>query len=299
MKLSKYIFVSSALLIGIGLSINPSTVETNAVITSSDIRISVVRPSWWENDGAHQVLRIAATSDDLTNDVGANITYVGIESYTADTYYASGGGFTEYTTAGVIFYDVPLATISGKYVDLARSSTNDPLTASVWNNTAPEAFNTNLLHKIWRIWNDGNGIYRPEGESAESRNVSNAVINSLLYGYLSCSDSTTHGYGAFNALDTNFNLSGRTYGETDTVLDFVDEDDYATGRGDGVTVLTSAKVAMMEALYDAAYPGSGLPPMPSENNDAGANVGAVISLLSLASLLSLGYLILVKKMKRS
>jgi len=297
----KYVFISTALLIGMVVSIKSPVVETNAVITSSDIRISVVRPSWWENASAYQVLRIAPSAADLTNNVVANITYVAIESYTADTFYTN-GGFSEYTTSGVIFYDLPLATITGKQFDLARLSTTDPATASVWNRTATEVFNTNMLHRIWRIWDntgDIEGIYRPEGETAESRNVSNAVVNSLLYGYLSCSDSTTNGYGAFSALDTNFNLTGRTYLETDTVLDFESEDDYAAGRGDGVTVLTSAKVAMMEALYDAAYPGSGLPPMPSENNNASANTGAVISLLSFASLLSLGYLILVKKMKRS
>jgi hypothetical protein len=299
MKLIKYMFISCAMLLGMVVSIKSPIVQTEAVITSSDIRISVVRPSWWENASAHQVLRIASSTDDLTNNVVANITYVTLESYTADTYYTSGGGFTEYNTSGVIFYDVPLATITGKQFDLARLSTTDPATASVWNKTGAESFSTSLLHKIWRIWNDGNGIYRPEGASAESRNVSNAVVNSLLYGYLTCSDSTTNGFGAFNTLDTNFNLTGRTYGETDTVLDFISEDDYPAGRGDGVTVLTSAKVAMMESLYDEAYPGSGLPPMTSDISNGSANIGAVISLLSLASLLSIGYLILLKKIKRS
>ena len=226
------------------------SIRAEAVITSSDVRIIVVRPSWWETVSAHQVLRVAPTAADLTNNVVANITYYQLESYTADTYYTSGGGFTEYTTSGVVFYDVPFATITGKYVDLARLSTTDPLTASVWNKTGAEAFSTSLLHKVWRIWNDGNGIYRPEGSSAESRNVSNPVINSILYGYLSCSASETNGYAAFNTLNTNFNLTGRTFTGTDTVLDFTSETDYATGRGTGATVLTSDKVAMMQAMYN-------------------------------------------------
>jgi hypothetical protein len=180
----------------------------------------------------------------------ANITYVEIESYTADTYYANGGGFTEYTTDGVVFYDIPLATITGKYFDLARLSPTDPTKATVWNKTEAELFNTTMLNKIWRIFGDGSGVYRPEGIDAESRNVSNGVINSLLYGYMTCSDSANNGYGAFDSLDTNFNLTGRTFSETDTVLDFINQSDYSMGRGDGVTVLTSDKIAMMQTMYN-------------------------------------------------
>lgn len=246
-------------------------VEAEAAITVNDIRISVVRPTWWEDAGAHQVLRIASTSADLTNNVVVNITYFAMESYTSDTFYSAGGGFSEYSTNGVIFYDLPLATISGKYFDLARLSTTDPATASVWNKTGAEAFNVNLLNKVWRIWNDGKGIYRPSGASAESRNVSNAVVNSLLYGYLTCSANTYNGYGAFSELNDHFNLAGRTYTESDTVLDFISTGDYGTGRGTGVTVLTSAKVAAMQSL--AAGLGGGLLSWtPSSNKNDLSNI---------------------------
>lgn len=241
-----------ALLAGVfGVATTKSdSIRADAVVTSADIRIAVVRPGWWEDDDAYQVLRLAPTTEDLTDNVVANITYVEIESYTADTYYAAGGGFTEYTTNGVVFYDIPLATITGKYFDLARLSPTDPTKATVWNKTGVEEFSTTMLNKIWRIWGDGNGVYRPEGMDAESRNVSNGVINSLLYGYMTCSDSANNGYGAFDSLDTNFNLTGRTFSETDTVLDFINQSDYSMGRGDGVTVLTSDKIAMMQTMYN-------------------------------------------------
>lgn len=241
-----------ALLAGVfGVATTKSdSIRADAVVTSADIRIAVVRPDWWQGENAYQVLRLAPTTKDLTNNVVANITYVEIESYTADTYYAAGGGFTEYTTDGVVFYDIPLATITGKYFDLARLSTTDPETAEVWNKTEAELFNTTMLNKIWRIFGDGNGVYRPEGIDAESRNVSNGVINSLLYGYMTCSDSANNGYGAFDSLNTNFNLTGRTFSETDTVLDFINQSDYSMGRGDGVTVLTSNKIAMMQTMYN-------------------------------------------------
>ena len=241
-----------ALLAGVfGVATTKSdSIRADAAVTSADIRIAVVRPDWWQNGNAYQVLRLAPTTADLTNNTVANITYVEIESYTADTFYTNGGGFTEYTTDGVVFYDVPLETITGKYFDLARLSTTNPATATVWNKTGAEEFSTKMLNKIWRIWGDGNGVYRPEGMDAESRKVSNGVINSLLYGYMTCSDSANNGYGAFDSLDTNFNLTGRTFSETDTVLDFINQSDYSLGRGAGVTVLTSNKIAMMQTMYN-------------------------------------------------
>ena len=247
---------------GVAITKTDST-RAEAAITGSDIRIAVVRPAFWDDASAYQVLRIAPTEADLTNNVTANIVYVPIESYTADTYYTTGGGFTEYPTNGVVFYDFPLATINGKYFDLARLSTTDTATASVWNKTVTELFATSMLHKIWRIWDNNyevfeKGIYRPDGASAESRVVSNPVISSLLYGYLTCSASTTNGYEAFAILNTNFDLTGRTFAETDTVLDFINQADYSTGRGAGVTVLTSNKILMMQAMYNAAHPGPGL-----------------------------------------
>ncbi len=253
-------------------STKTDSIRADAVITSADIRIAVVRPSWWEGAGAHQVLRLAPTAADLTNNVVANITYVTLESYTADTYYTSGGGFTEYSTSGVIFYDVPLATITGKYFDLARLSTTNTVTAAVWNKTGSEVFSTTLLNKIWRIWNDGNGVYRPEGPSAESRNVSNGVINSLLYGYMTCSDSATNGYGAYNTLNINFNLKGRLFAETDTVLDFINQADYSAGRGTGVTVKTEDKISKMESMYNAFIS----PSRDTTNLDFNMNTGLVI-----------------------
>jgi hypothetical protein len=151
-----------------------------------------------------------------------------------------------------------------------------------------------MLHKIWRIFNDGNGIFRPDPEDStpESRNVSNGVINSLLYGYITCSPSTTNGYGAFDTLDDHFNLTGRTYVETDTVLDFIDDADYATGRGDGVTVLTSVKVAMMQAMANS----SGMSTLPLLDDKKNLNTILIVGLLGLTTIAGL-YISSKKKIK--
>ncbi|MDD4520869.1 MAG: hypothetical protein PHF59_02480, partial [Bacilli bacterium] len=276
---------------------NGSDLGVGAVITSNDVRIAVVRPVFWDDAGAYQPLRIASTEADLTNNTFANITYITSESYTSDTYYVAGGGFKEYDTDGVIFYDVPLATLTGKYFDLARLSTTDESTAAVWNRTAPELFNSSMLHKIWRIWDNDytiliKGISRPEGSTAESRNVSNVVINSLLYGYLTCSPSTTNGYGAFGALDANFNLTGRTYTEVDTVLDFINEADYEKGRGTGVTVSTSVKVAMMQAMTNS----SGMSTLPLLDDKKNLNTILIVGLLGLTTIAGL-YISSKKKIK--
>ena len=271
---------------------NFSTIKTEAAITSNDVRIAVVRPAFWGGAEAYQTLRIAPSAADLTDNVVANITYIGIESYTADTYYVAGGGFTEYDTDGVVFYDVPLASITGKYFDLARLSTTDTLNAVVWNKTAPEVFVSSMLHKIWRIFNDGNGVHRPEGMDAESRSVSNGVINSLLYGYMTCSDSANNGYGAFNSLNTNFNLTGRTFSETDTVLDFINQSDYSMGRGAGVTVLTSNKIAMMQAMANS----SGMSTLPLLDDKKNLNTILIVGLLGLTTIAGL-YISSKKKIK--
>ncbi|HKM11429.1 MAG TPA: hypothetical protein VJZ05_03635, partial [Bacilli bacterium] len=138
------------------------------------------------------------------------------------------------------------------------------------------------------------GIFRPDPKDspAESRNVSNGVINSLLYGYLTCSPSTTNGYGAFVTLDDHFNLTGRTYVETDTVLDFIDEADYATGRGTDVTVLTSVKVAMMQAMANS----SGMSTLPLLDDKKNLNTISIVGLLGLTTIAGL-YISSKKKIK--
>lgn len=248
--------------LGVGTSVSlfatagRNAAQTNAAVASGDIRISVVRPAWWDDASAYQPLRIANTAEALTNNTVAEITYINIESNANDTFYVS-GGFLEYATDGIIFYDLPLATITGKYFDLARLSTTTPASANVWNHTAAETFNaTTMLHKIWRIWNDGNGILRPEGESAESRNISNGSLAAMMYGYLSCSSNTHNGYPAYPTLNAHFNLSGREYNDTTDILpyDFDSADDYASGTRDSTNITLSSKVAMMEYMWNQSVP---------------------------------------------
>lgn len=119
---------------------------------------------------------------------------------------------------------------------------------------------------------------------------------------MTCSNSISNGYGAYPTLISTYFMNGEVarYADSltdDLVNDFSTEENYASGTKD-TTVSVQDKIDLMGSLYEAENPGSGFPPMIADNN-ARANTGAIISLLSLASLLSLGYLILVKKLKRS
>lgn len=287
-KIIKYltlVFLTGAFAFGLAQN-RRAEVRTEAAITSADVRIAVVRPSFWGTDNAQQLLRVAPTADDLANNT--NITSFSIAGYTGDSYYGTSGGFTEYTADGIVFYDVPYSELVDKYVDLVRLN---PAGDTRWNKTASEKFSDEFLHKIWRIWGDGKGVIRPEGNSAESRNVSNAVVNNLLYGYLTCTNSITNGYGAFKKLNDHFNLTGRTYTESDTVLDFANMSDYATGRGAGVTVNTGAKVAEMQRLYTSNI--GLLSVRDSVTNDSGLEGVIIIGVLGLSSLI--GYYFISKK----
>lgn len=261
-KISLFLVLAA---LGVGTSVSlfatagNNAVQTDAAVASGDIRISVVRPSWWEKFESvdqYQPLRIANAEADLTNNVVANITYITSASWAGDTYYAAGGGFTEYSTNGLLFYDLPLATISGKFFDLARLSTATPESAIVRNHTAVELFSATMLHQVWRIWNDGAGIYRPTGDTAESRSISNPTLAAMMYGYLSCSSNTHNGYPAYPALNAHFNLSGREYNDTTDILpyDFDSADDYASGTRDSTNITLSSKVAMMEYMYNQSVP---------------------------------------------
>ncbi len=272
-------------------------VEVNAGITSSEVRIPVVRPTFWESDGAYQVLRIAPTANDLTNNVVANITYITIADYNADSYYKKDGGFNEYDTNGIIWYDFDINFVdSNKYFDLARLSSTDVNDASVWNKTGATILNSSVLHKVWRIWGNGNGISMPSGGNAESRNVSNETINKLLYGYLTCSSSTYNGYGAFGTLNTNFNLSGRVYGNDDKVYDFVDTTHYDGGRFDGEGVgfqyvPTADKVTALDYRY------SSIPENLNYTNNDNNSITATIIIGTIGITTLAGYYFITKKSK--
>ncbi len=297
MKKSFAFMLATSLLVGVlAFAVPHSEIqETKAANFTSDyIRIAVVRPDWWENDDVYQPLRIAETSAALDNNTHSDITYFGVESYVADTYYTAGGGFTEYNTNGIIFYDLPIADITGKYFDLARLSSEIPSAAAVYDKTAPELFDASMLHKIWRIWGNGNGVFRPEGTEAESRNISNAAVTSILYGYLTCSPSTTNGYGAFNNLNTNFNLNDRVFADTDVLAyDYASAAEYATGVRTAENVKTADKVAMMSALASGSPSPSGFIPMFVNKNNL-----IVILALGLLSIVSVGCFYFIRNKKK-
>jgi hypothetical protein len=263
------------------------TSETEAVIGGGDIRIGVVRNSWWEDGSAVQVLRIADTAEILNNHTSASITFFTMESYTYDSYYDEGeeGVFDEYTTDGIIWYDVPLATIDGKYFDLARYDVPAYPDGEPWNRTSAEQYESGWNHMLWRIWGDGNGVTRPSGTEAESRNIDDETLVSLLYGYLTCSSSVDNGYGAYPSLRDNFDLEGRTIADSVVLIHDFDYDDdnydYLTDDRIELNVKISDKIAYMKANYEA-----------SQNGGSVGNIGNLVnerySLIALMALIVLG-----------
>ncbi len=207
------------------------------------IRIPVVRPIFWndnETTTTLQVLRVSSSNTALqtntptVSDLNQMTLYM-IREFNDDSFYTPlSEGFTTnggYATDGVVYYDLPLDLIKGKYFDLARINAVDPIFAgsnngSVFNRTSgssAEQFtvvtvddisNPNfptLVNRIWEIFGDGTGIFRPSGVSARSRTVSNDTVQNLLTAYDTCSSSIYNGAGSFKALNDHFNLVPRDY----------------------------------------------------------------------------------------
>ncbi len=263
--------------------------------TGADIRISVVRPVFWDDAGAYQTLRIANSSSDL--DSKTNVTYVTMSDYVDSGYYSSSNSspsFTEYDTDGIIFYDVPLATISGKYFDLARLSSTDTATADVWTSTPNETFTVGLNNSIWRIFNNAGGIYRPLGTSAESRAITNQAVGSILYGYFTCSSNESNGFEAYASLRDNFDLEGRTYLDTDVLTDYEYYANYSTNRT-GISVKIADKVAAMKLAYEAVHTPEAYNFETFVDSKKLLSIVLLISLVSLSTLA--GYGILFRKKK--
>jgi hypothetical protein len=260
--------------------------ETEAIIGGGDIRIGVVRLDWWENDDAVQVLRIADNAETLNNHTSTGITFVETESYSEDSYYI-GQGTWGYNTNGIVWYDVSLATIIGKHFDLARYGIPEYPEGTPWNHTAPEQYSSGMNHTLWRLWQDGTtiGIERSSGIEAESRNIDDETLVSLLYGYLTCSSSVDNGYGAYPSLRDNFDLEGRTIADSVVLIHDFDYDDdnydYLTDDRIELNVKISDKIAYMKANYEA-----------SQNGGSVGNIGNLVnerySLIALMALIVLG-----------
>jgi hypothetical protein len=234
-----------------------SELNINAVSNLNQIRVGVVRPTWWQTSGANQYLRVSSVASNLNTSTPdatqrSNIVLFSITGYADDTYYKS-GGFGEYATDGIVFYDINKTDLVGKYWDLVRYSSSDPATASIWNRVAINYTNTfaeNDNHYLVRIFGDGSGAFRPS--STETRNISNVGLAGIMFGYLTCSSSTDNGYGSFNILNTNFNLDGgRTYADTDTLIDYAYGANYSNTRGTGITVKLQDKVNAMKLSFNS------------------------------------------------
>jgi hypothetical protein len=236
-------------------SYTPSKLTSNLTLYTDDflnyslsggdspfIRIPVVRPVFWkagDTTTTLQVLRVSSsktaleTNTPTISDLNQMTLYM-IREFNNDSYYTPlSEGFTTnggYATDGIVYYDLPLDLIKGKYFDLARINSVDPIFAgsnngSVFNRTSgssAEQFTVDgssnpnfpsLVSRIWRIFENGLGIFRPSGISAESRVVSNETVQNLLKAYDTCSSSLYNGAGSFKDLNDHFNLVPRDYGD--------------------------------------------------------------------------------------
>ena len=231
------------------------------VVRPADIRVGYVN---WNAANAYQVLRIANTQAALTNNTQADITVYEFSNFISDTYYDKSifgdgtfnvdGTFNEYDADGIVFYNVPISAIDGKYFDLVRYNPNDTL-GTPWNRTSSYLFTAGLNNRIFRIFGNGTGISFPNGISAESRNISDASVARILEGYLTCNNSTNNGYQAFKNLNDNFNLISRKNSAT-TLSDY-DYDtftSYENTRGIGETTTVGLKITRMQTEYNGSNP---------------------------------------------
>jgi hypothetical protein len=228
----------------------------DAYINQNFLRIPVVSPTFWNESSAYQVLRIANDSASLVNNTLANITIFEMKMEITDSYYNDTvvTGFDEYATNGIMFYDIPISAIVGKYVDLVRYAPDSDLSSTL-NIASLGLYQNGMNNAIWRIWSNGGGIYRPLGDTAESRNIDDASVAKILEGYLTCRNDQNNGFAAFNDLNNHFNLTGRNYAGS-TIIDYdgIGTTNYTSGRGTGKSTSIENKIAYMEALYEAANP---------------------------------------------
>lgn len=206
---------------------NPPEITVQSISTNTNVRIFIVRPSFWDGSGAKQFLRTAPTATDLNNKT--NISYHSISGYTSDTYYdnsiSGDGTFNEYAANGIVYYDIPKSrffnsdTSTYLYFDLIREDPND--NQIIWNDTGNHQFSQGMNHRILRIFGNGGGLVTNiSGTEAESINISNNALAPILAGYLTCENSDINGYGAYANLRDNFNLEGRTGLESVNLTDF-------------------------------------------------------------------------------
>jgi hypothetical protein len=239
----------------------PSELDVQSISTNANIRIFVVRPSWWDGNGTNtsQLLRTANSATGLnTRDLNDGYQTFPISGFTSDSYYdnstTGSGTFNEYEADGIVFYELPYSAIDGKWFDLVRINPSDP--NDVWNDVGNIQFSAGMNHRILRIWGDGGGLVTNiSGASAESRNIANTSLVPILTGYLTCSNNTYNGYGAYADLRDNFNLEGRdglssvsitdfTFTNTDGVISY----DYSTSENRSVSTTVQAKVDRMKSI---------------------------------------------------
>lgn len=242
--------------------INTSEFDVQSISTNSNVRIFVVRPSFWDGAGAKQFLRTAPTAADLNNKT--NINYYSISGFTSDTFYdnsTSGDGtFNEYNANGIVYYDIPKSSFfnSGTstylHFDLIREDPND--SNNIFNDTGNHQFSLGINHQILRIFGNGGGLATDiSGIAAESRNISDSALIPILAGYLTCENSNINGYGAYANLRDNFDLEGRAGLGSVNLTDFTFVDtsgtityDYTVSGNRSATTTLLAKVNRMKSM---------------------------------------------------
>jgi hypothetical protein len=240
----------------------PSEIDVQSISTNLNVRIFVVRPSFWDEAGAKQFLRTAPSATDLNNKT--NINYHTISGYTSDTYYdnsmSGAGTFNEYNANGIVYYDIPKSrffnsdTSSYLHFDLIRENPNN--SNDIWTDTGNHQFSLGMNHRILRIFGNGGGLVTNiSGIEAESRNISNTALSPILAGYLTCENSDINGYGAYANLRDNFNLEGRSGLDSVNLTDFTFTNtagtityDYTVSGNRSATTNLQVKVNRMRSM---------------------------------------------------
>lgn len=290
-------------LFSVTLKSDKAEVKVNADFDETLTRITVVRPDWWEGTNANQRLVIGASSDFNAGakqfkdtgggmnrwiDEGRSNVY-NTENYTADDYYKAEGGFTEYNTSGLLFYDIKISEITGKYFSFFRiGDLNNDGWGEIWNMTPPIQYTAVNSNKLYRIWGNGEGTV--DVGKSEAQNVKDAGIAALMYGYISCADNEHNGYKAYTQLNSVYDLDKRL-SSTAKVADFKEKGHYTSGKNDGNQVNTDLglKLTMMNDLNG----GSQSVNITTANNSLNSTL--VIATLGLTTIV--GYYFLSRKKK--
>lgn len=304
------IIISTILLVVAGFSFasikDVSSTDADPSTPPTHVRFNVVRPNWWEWE-PNQLLIIGSSSDfnagakqikdeggGMNNwfRAGRSNAFYPVD-YVADPFYSHGGEFNEYETNGILFYDIPLSELNGKYIALARIGTlNNDGWGEIHNLTAPQEFTATLAASILRIWANGEGIYVDGG--GESKELEDPAVAKILTGYATCDSNTYNGYGAYAILNNLYDLETRT-SSTQKLIDYANYGEYTTGKTSNYEEFLGVKILKMKSMYETSQSGASIITPHDTGNDTSNKIFALGSVLVSMSIISGLYFVKRKK----